>query len=72
MSWLNNFTISFKVSLIVVLLAIVTIGTAAFATQKMRAMDDANTDIVTRVDKSTTMAVRASRHAEGYVSAAVP
>jgi methyl-accepting chemotaxis protein len=70
MSWLNNFKISFKVSLIVVLMAIVTVGTAVFATHRMRVMDDANTDIVTRVDKSTTMAVRASRHVERYLASA--
>ena len=68
MSWLNNFKISLKVSLIVVLMAIVTVGTAIFATHRMRVMDDANTDIVTRVDKSTTMAVRASRNVERYLA----
>jgi methyl-accepting chemotaxis protein len=36
----------------------------------MRAMDDANTDIVTRIDKSTTLAARASRRAENYMSSA--
>ena len=61
MSWLNNFKIVFKVSLIVALMAIVTVGTVIFATQRMRMMDDANTDMVTRIDKSTTMAVRAAR-----------
>ena len=59
MSWLNNFKIAFKVSLIVVLMAFVTIGTVVFATNKMRAADDASTDVVTRVNKSTTLAVRA-------------
>ena len=70
MSWLNNFKIVFKVSLIVVLMAIVTVGTVVFATHKMRMADDANTDMVTRVDKSTTMAVRAGRQAENYLSSA--
>ncbi|CAN7161773.1 HAMP domain-containing methyl-accepting chemotaxis protein [Bradyrhizobium sp. LjRoot220] len=70
MSWLNNFKIAYKVSLIVVLMAMVTLGTVAFATYQMRVADDANTDVVTRIDKSTTMAVRASRRAENYVSAA--
>ena len=70
MSWLNNFKISFKVSLIVALMAIVTLGTAVFATNRMRVMDDANTDIVTRVDKSITTAVRAARHSENYLSSA--
>jgi methyl-accepting chemotaxis protein len=70
MSWLNNFKIAFKVSLIVVLMALVTIGTVIFATQRMRAADDANTDIVARVDHSGTMAARAGRLAESYVSSA--
>jgi methyl-accepting chemotaxis protein len=70
MSWLNNFKIVFKVSLIVVLMALVTIGTVIFATQRMRAADDANTDIVARVDHSATMAARAGRLAESYVSSA--
>jgi methyl-accepting chemotaxis protein len=70
MSWLNNFKIVFKVSLIVVLMAIVTVGTVIFATHKMRMADDANTDIVTRVDKSTTLAARAGRRAENYLSSA--
>ena len=70
MSWLNNFKIVFKVSLIVALMAIVTVGTVIFAAHRMRAVDDANTDIVTRMDKSTTMAARAGRRAENYLSSA--
>jgi methyl-accepting chemotaxis protein len=70
MFWLNNFKIAVKVSLIVVLMALVTIGTVVFATQRMRAADDANTDIVARVDHSSTMAARAARMAESYVSSA--
>jgi methyl-accepting chemotaxis protein len=70
MSWLNNFKIVFKVSLIVALMAIVTVGTVIFAAHRMRMADDANTDIVTRIDKSTTLAARAGRRAENYVSAA--
>ena len=70
MAWLNNFKIAFKVSLIVVLMAVVTIGTVIFATNKMRAADDASTDVVTRVNKSTTMATRAGRLAENYLSSA--
>jgi methyl-accepting chemotaxis protein len=70
MSWLNNFKIAFKVSLIVALMALVTIGTVIFATQRLRVADDANTDIITRVDRSTTMAARAARMAENYLSSA--
>jgi methyl-accepting chemotaxis protein len=70
MSWLNNFKITFKIGLIVALMGLVTVGIVVFAAHRMRAADDANTDIVTRVDKSTTMAARAARHAENYVSSA--
>src|ERR1700726_2080770 len=70
MFWLNNFKIAVKVSLIVVLMAMVTVGTVVFATHRMRAADDANTDVVGRVDKSTTLAARAGRMAENYVSTA--
>jgi methyl-accepting chemotaxis protein len=70
MSWLDNFKITFKVSLIVALMGLVTIGTVIYAAQRMRGMDDANTDMVTRIDKSTTMSVRAARRAENYISTA--
>jgi methyl-accepting chemotaxis protein len=70
MSWLNNFKITFKIGLIVALMAIVMVGSIGFATQRMRAMDDANTDMVTRVDKYTTLNVRAARRANMYISAA--
>jgi methyl-accepting chemotaxis protein len=60
----------FKVSLIVALLAIVTLGTVGFATLRMRAMDEASTDMVERIDQSSTMAARAARRAEHYISAA--
>jgi methyl-accepting chemotaxis protein len=70
MSWLNNFKITFKIGLIVALMGLVTIGTVIFATQRMRLMDDANTDMVTRIDKSNTMAARAGRRAENYLSSA--
>ena len=70
MSWLDNLKIVVKISLIVALLGVVMIGETLFATSRMRAMDDANTDLVTRVDKYTTLATRASRLAEAYISGA--
>jgi len=70
MSWLNNIKIASKILLIVALLAVVAITSVAFATRQMRVMDDANTDVVTRIDKSTTLAARASRSAENYMSSA--
>jgi methyl-accepting chemotaxis protein len=70
MSWLDNLKIVVKVGLIVALLGVVMIGETLFAASRMRAMDDANTDIVTRVGKYTTLATRASRFAEAYISGA--
>ncbi|WP_166297778.1 methyl-accepting chemotaxis protein [Bradyrhizobium sp. 2S1] len=70
MSWLDNFKIVVKVGLIVGILGVVMIGETLFAARRMRAMDDANTDVVTRVDKYTTLATRMTRHAEAYLSAA--
>jgi methyl-accepting chemotaxis protein len=70
MSWLNHLKIALKVNLIVALMAVVTIGTVIFATLRMRMADDVNADVITRVDKSTTMAVRARGMAENYVSSA--
>jgi methyl-accepting chemotaxis protein len=67
---LDNLKIVFKVSLIVALMAVVTLGTAVFATLKMRAADDANTDVVTRIDNSTTLGARAGRVVENYLSSA--
>jgi methyl-accepting chemotaxis protein len=68
MSLLNNLKIVFKVSLIVALMGLVTIGTVIFATQRMRAMEEVSTDLVTRIDRSSTLSARAGRLAETYVS----
>jgi methyl-accepting chemotaxis protein len=70
MFWLNNLKITFKLGLIVALLAVVMVGSVGFAAHRMKVMDDANTDIVTRVDKYTTLSVRASRRGSEYLSAA--
>jgi hypothetical protein len=40
MSWLNNLKISFKIGLIVVLMAVVTIGAIGFAAMRMKAIGD--------------------------------
>ena len=68
MSWLNNFRIGFKVGLIVVLMAIVTVGAVSLAAVRMKGVDNSYSDLVSRVDKSTITAVRASRRAEGYLT----
>ncbi|HEY0329983.1 MAG TPA: methyl-accepting chemotaxis protein [Rhodopseudomonas sp.] len=70
MSWLNNLKIVFKISLIVSLMALMLLGVVSFAAMQMRQMDDASSDMVTRIDKSSTLAVRAARRAENYVSTA--
>jgi hypothetical protein len=57
MAWLNNIKIVFKVGLIVALMATVMIAEVMFAGSRMRAMDDANTDIVMRVDKSNRLRI---------------
>jgi methyl-accepting chemotaxis protein len=69
MSWLNHFKITTKIGLIVAMLAMVMVGVVGFAIHKMRGMDDANTDMVTRIDKYTTLAARAGRNAEAYMTA---
>jgi methyl-accepting chemotaxis protein len=65
---LNNFKISLKVGLIAVLMAVVTIGTVGFAAMRLRAMADANIDMVTRVDRFGSLQARAGRQAERYLS----
>ena len=67
---INNFKISLKVSLIVMVMTIVTIATISFAALRMRAMADANADLVTRVGSSGTLQARAARRAENYLSSA--
>jgi methyl-accepting chemotaxis protein len=70
MSFLNNLKITFKIGLIVVLLSIVTIGSVGFAVARMGSMAESYADVIARVDKSATMAARAARLAESYVSLA--
>jgi methyl-accepting chemotaxis protein len=70
MSWLNNFKIAFKVSLSVVLMAMVTVGIVSFAAIRMTQMSETTVDLVTRIDRSTTAMVRSARRAEAYVSLA--
>ena len=70
MSWLNNRKIIFKIGLIVILLAIVAAGAVANSSMRMRAIDDAYSDLVVRIDGSTVLTARAGRFAESYVSSA--
>ena len=66
-SWLNNRKIVFKISLIVALLGCVCIGAIGFASMRMVQIDASYEDLVTRVDKSTTMAARAARRLDSYL-----
>lgn len=68
MSWLNNRKIIFKIGLIVFVLGVTCIGALTFASQRMYAMGEAYSDLIARVDKSATMAARAGRRVEAYVS----
>jgi methyl-accepting chemotaxis protein len=70
MARLNNFKIIFKLGLIVSLLAIVMVGAVSFMSVQMKGIDDAYSDLSGRVDKYTTLSVRAARQAEAYVSGA--
>jgi len=67
---IDNLRISIKIGLIVALLAMVSIGAIGFAAQRMKSIDDAYSDLVTRVDVSTTLSAQAGRQAEGYMSSA--
>ncbi len=67
---IDNLRISTKVGLIVALMALVAIAATVFAAIRMQATDDAYSDLVERVDHSTTLTVRAGRAAEAYISSA--
>ncbi len=68
MSWLNNFKIAVKVSLIVAMMGLVTIWTAYFAAGRMRAIELVSNDLIMRVDQANTDWVRAARRADIYIS----
>ena len=68
MSWLNNRKILFKIGLIVFVLGATCVGALTFASQRLYSMAEAYSDLIARVDKSATMAARAGRRVEAYVS----
>ena len=70
MSWLNNRKIIFKIGLIVVLLALVAAGAVANSSLRMRAIDDAYSDVIERVNGAAVVATRAGRFTEAFVSSA--
>ncbi|MBB5049766.1 methyl-accepting chemotaxis protein [Rhodopseudomonas rhenobacensis] len=70
MSWLNNFKIVFKISLIVAILALVGIGGMGFSAVSMKHASTAYSDLISRVDVATMLTVRGTRAAERYLSSA--
>lgn len=70
MSWLNNFRIATKIGLIVAILGLFTAAIVGYSIKNMRDMDAASTYIIRHVDKSATLAARASRRAENYLASA--
>ncbi len=70
MSWLNNFTISSKIGLIIALLATVATGVVVFATMHMNTMSTEYQSLISRVDTSAVSGARATRQAAIYVGSA--
>ena len=70
MSFLNNLRMVFKVGLIALVMAAVMIGLISYMASKMSAIDEAYSDIVKRVDTSTTVMARTTRRGETYRGAA--
>src|SRR5689334_12898748 len=70
MTLLNNLKIALKIGIIVGLLALVSLGAVGLAGHQLRSVDDSYSDIIGHLDKSSTMAARAARAGEAYLSAA--
>ncbi len=68
MSLLNNFKIVFKITLIVALMAAVTIGVVVYAADRVHMVDDAYSAIIEHQDKAAMTATRASRSGETFLS----
>ncbi len=67
---MENLGITTKVSLIVVLLAAISLGAVGYAARSMKGIDDAYSDLIHRVDTSTRLSARAARHVVTYESKA--
>jgi methyl-accepting chemotaxis protein len=67
---IDNIRISTKITLIVIIMAIVAISGAGFASFQMKKIDDSYSDLIARVDKNNLLAAQAAREAETYMSAA--
>ncbi len=70
MSFLNNFKIVFKISLIVALMSTVMLGAVFYAATQVRMVDDAYSSIIEHQDKGATLGARANRWGETFLSAA--
>jgi methyl-accepting chemotaxis protein len=67
---LNNFKIVFKITLIVSLMAMVTIAMVIYAADRVHMVDDAYSAVIEHQDKAATLAARAGRFGETFLSSA--
>ena len=70
MSLLNNFKIVFKITLIVSLMALVTIAMVIYAADRVHMVDDAYSAVIDHQDKAATLGARAGRFGETFLSSA--
>src|SRR5436309_1588896 len=70
MSLLNNLRIVLKLGLIALVMGGVMVGLVGYMATRMSAIDEAYSDVVRRVDTSTTSVARIARRAETYREAA--
>ena len=70
MSLFNNLRMPTKIGLITGLLGAVMIALVAYTATRLAAVDAAYTDIVVRIDTSTTLVARIARRVETYRAAA--
>lgn len=68
MSWLNNVRISFKIVLIVSLLALLSVAAAGLAATRMLAIDANYSALMDKVSNSATISARASQWGMTYVA----
>jgi methyl-accepting chemotaxis protein len=72
LNWMKieNLSITIKITLIVALFATVSLGAAGFAALRMKGINNAYSDLIARVDTSTTVAAQAARNVASYRSSA--
>ena len=69
-SLFNNLRMVFKIGLIALIMGGVMIGLVSYTGSRMSGMDQSYSDLVTRIDTSTTSVARAAHRAESYREAA--